>query len=69
MSMNTHLKSVKMTIKGKEPIPMDTLSVRGNNIRLIILPESLPLDTLLIDDAPKIRKRREQGNINTLYFV
>lgn len=62
MSMNTHLKSVKMTIKGKEPIPMDTLSVRGNNIRLIILPESLPLDTLLIDDAPKIRKRREQGN-------
>lgn len=41
---------------------MDTLSVRGNNIRLIILPESLPLDTLLIDDAPKIRKRREQGN-------
>ena len=63
MSMNTHLKSVKMTIKGKEPIPMDTLSVRGNNIRLIILPESLPLDTLLIDDAPKIRKRREQGNL------
>ena len=66
MSMNTHLKSVKMTIKGKEPIPMDTLSVRGNNIRLIILPESLPLDTLLIDDAPKIRKRREQGNIVTV---
>lgn len=63
MSMNTHLKSVKMTIKGKEPMPMDTLSVRGNNIRLIILPESLPLDTLLIDDAPRIRKRREQGNI------
>ena len=62
MSMNTHLKSVKMTIKGKEPVQMDTLSVRGNNIRLIILPESLPLDTLLIDDAPKIRKRREQGN-------
>ena len=64
MSMNTHLKSVKMTIKGKEPIPMDTLSVRGNNIRLIILPESLPLDTLLIDDAPKIRKRREQGKVS-----
>ena len=63
MSMNTHLKSVKMTIKGKEPMPMDTLSVRGNNIRLIILPESLPLDTLLIDDAPKIRKRREQGSV------
>ena len=40
---------------------MDTLSVRGNNIRLIILPESLPLDTLLIDDAPKVRKRREHG--------
>ena len=61
MSMNTHLKSVKMTIKDRPPIALDTLSVRGNNIRYFILPENLPLDTLLVDDTPraKINKKRE----------
>lgn len=61
MSMNTHLKSVKMTIKDRPPISLDTLSVRGNNIRYYILPENLPLDTLLVDDTPraKINKKRE----------
>lgn len=33
VAMNTHLKNVKMTLKGKDPISMDTLSIRGNNIR------------------------------------
>ncbi|KAL5505953.1 hypothetical protein EMCRGX_G007505 [Ephydatia muelleri] len=33
MSMNTHLKSVKMTVKNRDTITMDTLSLRGNNIR------------------------------------
>ena len=31
--MNTHLKNVKMTLKGQDPVSMDSLSVRGNNIR------------------------------------
>jgi len=57
MSMNTHLKAVKMTLKGKEPAQLETLSIRGNNIRYFILPESLPLDTLLVDDEPKSRSR------------
>uniref|UniRef100_A0A915CSC8 Small nuclear ribonucleoprotein Sm D1 n=1 Tax=Ditylenchus dipsaci TaxID=166011 RepID=A0A915CSC8_9BILA len=55
VAMNTHLRSVKMTIKGREQVSLDTLSVRGNNIRYIVLPDSLPLDTLLIDD--EIRKK------------
>lgn len=56
MSMNTHLKAVKMTLKGGVVTHLDSLSVRGNTIRYFILPDSLPLDTLLIDDAPKKRK-------------
>ena len=56
--MNTHLKAVKMTVKNKDPVQLDTLSIRGNNIRYYILPDSLPLDTLLIDDAPKGRISR-----------
>lgn len=54
--MNTHLKAVKLIPKGKAPVSMDHLSVRGNNIRYFILPDSLNLDTLLVDiDKPKQR--------------
>ncbi|KAE9026761.1 hypothetical protein PF005_g2317 [Phytophthora fragariae] len=53
ISMNTHLKAVKMTVKGKNPVNLDSLSIRGNNIRYYILPDSLNLDTLLIDDIPR----------------
>lgn len=72
VTMNTHLKSVKMTLKRSAPNPtgsssasainnpshtinLDSLSIRGNTIRYIILPEALPLDTLLIDDRPKAK--------------
>ena len=59
--MNTHLKNVKMTPKGKNPVSMDHLSVRGNNIRYYILPDSLNLDTLLVDDTPKIKAKPGAG--------
>lgn len=59
MSMNTHLKTVKMTVRNREPQQLDALTLRGNNIRYFILPDSLPLDTLLVDDAPKPKKRKE----------
>ena len=55
VSMNTHLKSIKMTLKNKDPVQLDTLSILGNYVHYFILPDSLPLDTLLIDDAPKAR--------------
>lgn len=56
MSMNTHMKSVKITLKGKNPVSLDTLSIRGNNIRYYLLPDNLNLDALLIDDTPKQKK-------------
>ena len=56
MAMNTHLKAVKLIAKGKNPVAADTMSVRGSNIRYFILPDSLNLDTLLVDiDKPKQR--------------
>ncbi|KAK7074622.1 Small nuclear ribonucleoprotein Sm D1 [Halocaridina rubra] len=61
VAMNTHLKSVKMTLKNGEPINYDTLTIRGNNIRYFILPESLPLENLLIDDGPRARRGRGFG--------
>ncbi len=63
IAMNTHLKAVKMTLKGKEPIAMDTISLRGNTIRCYILPDSLPLDTLLIDDTPKAKAQKKEAGL------
>ena len=59
--MNTHLKTVKMTVKGREPLSLDTLSIRGNNTRYWILPDSLPLDMLLVDDAPKPKAKKKES--------
>ena len=41
ISMNTHLKAVKLTVKGRETIALDHITIRGNNIRYYLLPESL----------------------------
>jgi small nuclear ribonucleoprotein D1 len=59
--MNTHLKAVKLTVKNREPISVDTITIRGNNIRYYILPDSLPLDTLLVDDTPKAKAKKREG--------
>mmetsp|Transcript_19665 Transcript_19665/g.35468 ORF Transcript_19665/g.35468 Transcript_19665/m.35468 type:complete len:115 (-) Transcript_19665:1143-1487(-) len=59
IAMNTHLRAVKLFYKGKSPINLDQLSVRGNQIRYYILPDSLNLDTLLVDiDQPKQRAKK-----------
>uniref|UniRef100_A0A2K2AJW4 Small nuclear ribonucleoprotein Sm D1 n=1 Tax=Populus trichocarpa TaxID=3694 RepID=A0A2K2AJW4_POPTR len=47
ISMNTHLKTVKGKNPVKNPVTLDHLSVRGNNIRYYILPDSLNLETFL----------------------
>jgi small nuclear ribonucleoprotein D1 len=55
--MNTALRTVKMTPRGRDPISLDTINIRGSTIRYFILPDSLPLDTLLIDDTPKPKNK------------
>ncbi|RKF63738.1 Small nuclear ribonucleoprotein Sm D1 [Erysiphe neolycopersici] len=55
--MNTALRTVKMTQRGRDTITLDTINLRGSTIRYYILPDSLPLDTLLIDDAPKPKNK------------
>jgi small nuclear ribonucleoprotein D1 len=32
ISMNTHLKAVRLTVKGKDTIALDHMTVRGSNI-------------------------------------
>ncbi|KAL1594922.1 Sm snRNP core protein Smd1 [Nothophoma quercina] len=63
--MNVALRAVKYTPKNRDTVTLDTMTVRGSTVRYIILPDSLPLDTLLIDDAPKpknkARKEADRG--------
>lgn len=63
--MNTSLRTAKMTVKGGSPVSLDQINIRGSEIRYYILPDSLPLDTLLIDDTPKpknkARKETDRG--------
>ena len=54
-TMNCHLKKVKVTVRGKAPKSVQVLSVRGSTMRAWLLPESLNLDALLVDDGPKER--------------
>ena len=41
VSMNTHMKMVKLTQKGKSTVKLDSISLRGNTIRYYILPDAL----------------------------
>ena len=61
--MNTHLKAVKITLKGKNPVTLDHLSVRGNNIRYYILPDSLNLETLLVEETPRVKPKKPTAGI------
>jgi len=67
ISMNTHLKTVKLTLKGKNPVTLDHLSVRGNNIRYYILPDSLNLETLLVEEAPRVKPKKPTAG--TLHYL
>lgn len=46
-------------MRNREPTQLDSLSIRGNNIRYFVLPDALPLDTLLVDDAPKPKGKKK----------
>ena len=65
--MNTHLKNAKMTTKGHNPMSLNTLSIRGSNIRYFELPDSLNLDSLLVEDAPKKRTKVAESGILFLH--
>ena len=66
MSMNTHLKAVKLTVKNRDPISVDSITIRGNNIRYFILPDSLSLDTLLVEETPKAKAKKREGKCSLM---
>ena len=67
--MNTHLKTVKLTLRGKNPVTLDHLSVRGNNIRYYILPDSLNLETLLVEETPRVKPKKPTAGGTTSFYL
>lgn len=67
--MNTHLKNVKITFKGRNTIALEHLIIRGNNIRYIVLPESLPIATLLVDDTPQPKPKKKAAPTKKIKFA
>lgn len=47
-----------MTVKDKNPINLDQLTLRGSSIRYVILPEHLQLDALLVEEQAKTKKAK-----------
>lgn len=56
-SMNIHLKTVQLQVRGRNPVKLQALSIRGSNVRYVLLPDSLALDALLVDDGLRPRRK------------
>lgn len=72
--MNTHLKNVTLTLPSNrrksgvcvseaKTQHLEQMSVRGSHIRSYILPDSLALEPLLIDDRPTANERKAKRPI------
>lgn len=54
-TMNLLMKNVKLMQPFQEPQLMQFLSIRGNQVRQIILPEDLNLESILASSATRIK--------------
>jgi small nuclear ribonucleoprotein D1 len=63
IAMNTHLKKVRMTLKNEETVELAAISVRGNTIRYILLPDALNLDALLAEEVRRSEKQEEKKKV------
>nr|CCC91417.1 small nuclear ribonucleoprotein SmD1 [Trypanosoma congolense IL3000] len=65
-NMNTHMRHVKITAKGKNPEMVDTYMVCGSKIRYVIMPEAINTDDVLLKansaKSREGRKRPEREN-------
>ena len=55
--MNIHMVNVKMVSFRKNPVMLELLTIRGSTVRYVILADSTPLDTYLVDDTPTLVKK------------
>ena len=62
MSTSTYLKTVKITLKNKVPVPLESCNIRKKqHQRYFILPESLQADAWLVEDPPKSKAKNKEA--------
>merc|ERR1712124_117720 len=64
-NMNIHMKNVKFISREREEKMLETMTIRGSNVRYIILPQQLALDNLLIDDKTQQKSRSSKNRSRT----
>merc|ERR1712224_951379 len=62
-NMNVHMKNVKFISREREEKILETMTIRGSNIRYIILPQQLALDNLLIDDKTQQKSKGSKTRV------
>lgn len=55
-TMNMNLKNVKMTVKNRNPTQLEYINIRGNQVRLVILPDELDVDRVLADSFTRPKR-------------
>ena len=66
VSMNTHLRHVRLSVVGGSGVQqLESLSIRGNVVRYFILPDSLNLDQLLVEQVNKEHRKQKEGKDKT----
>lgn len=55
-AMNINLKDVKMTVVNRQPSVLEHITIRGNQVRMVLLPDELNLDSILSDAVFKPKK-------------
>ncbi|QPG75351.1 hypothetical protein FOA43_002704 [Brettanomyces nanus] len=60
-TMNMNLKNVKMTVRDRNPTQLEYVNIRGNQVRLVILPDELNVDKVLSESM--VRPRRTPSTL------
>lgn len=57
--MNMTLKNVQLTAPQRQPTSLEHITVRGNTVRLVLLPDELNIDAVLQDPVFKPKKQQQ----------
>ena len=59
-AMNMNLRDAKMTVPYRDTIALEHITLRGNQVRMVLLPDELNLDSVLQETVAKSRKDKEK---------
>jgi small nuclear ribonucleoprotein D1 len=59
-AMNMNLRDAKMTVPHRDTIALEHITLRGNQVRMVLLPDELNLDSVLQETVAKSEKDKEK---------